>query len=223
MSAVAPSHAAAATPAIRRSEGAREHGLREVEASVGDALVDIARLSNAAITVADGQREVAQILEIRQRAVEGLEDLQAARDARARDRLRMRRLMPGLRELTQRFQAQTRILTELRTPTREPALPEDVAWALYSVAEEALYGLERRSRATGIVIIVGGGSEEISLSIRDDGVGLLARQGAGWRASPHAAVRAMSRTMEAVGGEVSISSARPRGLLVRAVIPLRVA
>ena len=190
---------------------------------LGEALIDIARLSSATLGEVDDPRLTDRILAIRRRAIEGLEDLKAARDARARDQLRARRLTRSLRELTARFQAQTRILAELRAPTPEPAIPDEIAWALYAVAEEALHGLERRSRATGIVMVVQANGDEISLSIRDDGVGLLARQGTDWRSSPHTAVRIMKRSLEAVGGVLSVTAAQPRGLLLRAVIPVRLA
>ncbi len=129
----------------------------------------------------------------------------------------------GLRDLARGFQAQTRILTELRAPRFDLPIPEEVASALCNVAGEALDGLERLSRATGIVMILRAGRDRISLSIRDDGVGLLARQDAGPGPSPHTAIRAMRRTMEGVGGAVTFVPARPRGLLVQVDVPLRVA
>ncbi|MFY9586184.1 MAG: hypothetical protein WAT66_01875 [Actinomycetota bacterium] len=131
--------------------------------------------------------------------------------------------MQGLRDLARVFQAQTRILTELRIPRIERPLPEEVTSALYSVAGEALDGLERLSRATGVVMILRAGRDAISLSIRDDGVGLLARQAAAKGPTPHSALRAMRRTVEEVGGEVTFGPAQPRGLLVTVEVPLRVA
>jgi signal transduction histidine kinase len=212
-------------PAGARSTARPAHERRDLalEASLGETLTDIVGLSNAAMTGIDDPALVEQILAIRRRADDALEDLRSARDSRARMYLRARRLLPNLRELTLRFQAETKILTELRAPACELVLPDDVAWAIYSVADETFESLERRSRATGIVVVVRAGSEEASMSIRDDGVGLLARQGSGWPASPHAALRAMKRAVAMVGGDVSVASVRPRGLLVRAVVPLRVA
>jgi two-component system, NarL family, sensor kinase len=131
--------------------------------------------------------------------------------------------MKGLRDLARGFQAQTRILTEFRTPLFDGPLPDDVASALYKVAGEALEGLERLSRATGVVMILRAGRDMISLSIRDDGVGLLARQGSARGPSPHTTIREMRRTVEAIGGAVTFEAARPRGLEVQVNVPLRVA
>lgn len=208
------------SPAGTRTDSEATRALREVEDVLGETLADIDSMSGVALARTDDPRAIEDFLAIRQRAVEGLEDLQAARDALTREQLRAGKLVRGLRELTRRFQTQTRIFTELRLPMGEPAPIDEVAWALYAVADEALESLERRSRATGVVLILQERNDEISLSIRDDGVGLLARQDSGWRTAPHAAIRKMRRSMEGVGGVVNVTSVRPRGLLVRAVVPL---
>lgn len=216
-----PARVALSSQNTRRTGGLEAaRALRDIENALGETLADIDRMSDLGLARTDDPRAIEDFLAIRRRAVEGLEDLQAARDAIAREHLRAGKLVRGLRELTRRFQIQTRILTELRLPTGEPAPIDEVAWALYAVADEALESLERRSRATGVVLILQERNDEISLSIRDDGVGLLARQDTAWRTSPHAAIRKMRRSMEGVGGVVNVTSVRPRGLLVRAMVPL---
>jgi len=87
------------------------------------------------------------------------------------------------------------------------------------VVREALDNLERDARATGVVVTLARKDGDVELVIRDDGVGLVARQGPGGRSSPHFGIRAMTRCLEQVGGRVRVTPAKPRGLTIRATAP----
>jgi signal transduction histidine kinase len=128
--------------------------------------------------------------------------------------------MPSLQALAGRFTRATGIGVEVRTGA-VPALAGEVEAALYWVVREALDNLERDGRATGVVITLTGNDADVELVIRDDGVGLVARQGPGARSSPHFGIRAITRCLEQIGGHVRITRAHPRGLTIRARAPAR--
>jgi signal transduction histidine kinase len=215
-----PRDADASLPVGEHRNVGREQNLRRAEASLGDTLTRIARLSQGALRDPLDPSIVETIDSIHTLAVEGLEDLRSAREAIARDGLRSKDLPASLRSLVRTFELETRIPVDLRIPARAGALSDEIAWALYAVADEVLHGLGRLSRATGVVVGIQATHDTVSLSIRDDGVGLLERQGAGWRASPHVTLRAIRRTIDAVAGGIRVRSLMPRGLLVTAAVPL---
>jgi signal transduction histidine kinase len=221
------SHPARIVPLGRSGSAARIDGderraARRAETTFGETLTDIVRMTDGALSKVSDRAATREFRLLRSRAVAGLTELRREIDARQREELRRKRLTESLRDLASDFQLRTRIFTEFRSGIETP-IPDEIAWALYSVAAETFDGLERRSRATGVVMTVHATDERVSLSIRDDGVGLLARQEDGSGGSPHATIRAMRRTMELVGGAVTVTTARPRGLLVRVEIPLGVA
>jgi signal transduction histidine kinase len=126
--------------------------------------------------------------------------------------------LPSIKALVGRFMVTTGIGVDLRAP-HVPALAGDVEAALFWVVREALANLERDARATGVVITLADLDGDVELVIRDDGVGLSARQGPGARSSPHFALRAMKRCLEEIGGTLQMTRASPRGLLIRAMAP----
>lgn len=99
-----------------------------------------------------------------------------------------------------------------------PAPPGPVPAAIYWAVLEALTKVEFCARATGVVVSVRTVDDRLELLVRDDGVGLIARQGPG-DTSPLFGIRAMARCMEAVGGEIRVMPAEPRGLLIRGTAP----
>jgi signal transduction histidine kinase len=198
----------------------RERVWRQLEKTLGESLTRIARDSHDALFDARDPELSELLRSVRKSAIEGLQDLQSVREAIDRETLREQGLTTSLRTLAHRFQATTGIFTELRLPRDVPAVSDEAEWALHVVTEEALEGLARRSRATGVLLDLRASEDEITLAVRDDGIGLMARQGAGWRATPHVTVRAMTRAVEYVGGSVDVTTVRPRGILVRAVVPL---
>lgn len=150
--------------------------------------------------------------------LEGIHDRAVAGGARPQWPAARIGFLPSVRALIRRFAWTTGIGVDLREgPT--PALSGDVETALYWVVREALDNLERDARATGVVVMIRRLKSVVELVIRDDGVGLVARQGPGGRTSPHFGIRAMTRCLEQVGGRLEIDRAKPRGLLIRATVP----
>jgi len=200
--------------------GVPDRGWRDLFDSLGDSLNRAAIEAQEMILSAPDPAVADELRVVRRRSLDSMDDLRAARAAIERARVRESGLFAGLRALARRFSETSGIYADLRLPRLEPSPTSDVAWAIYSVADEAFEGLIRRSRATGVVLTLVGCQGELRFTIRDDGVGLAARQGFGWRASPLASLRAISRTLEALGGRAQVSAnIRPRGLLLRAEVP----
>src|SRR5688500_5388285 len=88
--------------------------------------------------------------------------------------------------------------------------------ALFRVAHEALVNIERHARASLATVQLTYGDDALSLSLRDDGVGLGHRDPFG--RSGHFGIRAMQRRLEDAGGELRVTNAAPRGVLVEAVL-----
>lgn len=160
-----------------------------------------------------------QLRSLRGTALSCLEDVRVAREAVERANLEADGLLEDLRRLARRFAAESGIDVDLRTPRSDPALAPEIAWVIHSVADEALEGLVKLSRATGVVLTLASSERGVTVAIRDDGVGLIARQGRGWRASPLAALRTIRRLVEPMRGSARLWSLRPRGLVLTADIP----
>jgi signal transduction histidine kinase len=90
--------------------------------------------------------------------------------------------------------------------------------ALFRMAHEALVNVQRHARATSVTVELCSGKDSVSLSVRDNGVGLACqdpfRHG-------HFGIRTMQRRIEDVGGTLRIGDRAAQGVLVEAVIPHR--
>jgi signal transduction histidine kinase len=183
-------------------------------------------LTGAAIECHDQLRKTSdpvlgrQLQALRSTAILCLEDLNAMRETVDRVSLTADGLFSDLRRLARRFAFGSGIDVALRLPRREQPLPGEVAWAVHTVVDEALDGLARLSRATGVVLTVASSERAVLVTMRDDGVSLITRQGRGWRTSPHAALRAIRRAVEPFRGSARLWPLRPRGLMLRAEVPL---
>ena len=97
----------------------------------------------------------------------------------------------------------------------EPAISEDVKEALYRVAHEALGNIVKHAQAQHVSVELAIAGREISLSIRDDGVGFDTE-----RTYPgHFGLQSMRERTQRLGGQLIIDSAPTGGTCVRAVIP----
>lgn len=92
--------------------------------------------------------------------------------------------------------------------------------ALFSVAREALLNVQRHANASTVQVELSYGADSVSLSVRDDGIGLAARGMApdGLGAPGHFGIRTMRRRIEDAGGDLHVRPVTPHGVLVEAVI-----
>jgi signal transduction histidine kinase len=127
-----------------------------------------------------------------------------------------RGLVPALRALVRSFAADSGIETSLEVSGRPVRQPVPVERALHRVAHEALTNAWRHAHCRHIRVEVAFGSEDVTLSVTDDGVGLAGRPAA---IGGHFGVGGMRRLTAEVGGKLRVRNARPRGVLVEARVP----
>lgn len=166
---------------------------------------------------------VERLESLRALASRGVAEVRSAVYALSVLHVREHGFVPSLRVLVEEFQQATGVGADLRIHGGVPCLGEAVERALHRMAHEALAGVERHARATGVVVslsVVEGAAE---LSIRDDGVGLDQRLVPGWQGFSHVGLRAVAKAIEEVGGGFTLLPVDPRGLHARARVPLRAA
>lgn len=118
-------------------------------------------------------------------------------------------LRPALQELVIQWQRQTGIPVNLQVSGND-ALPVLVEEALFRVAQEALSNVARHSHATDVQVQLANNSDQVALSLADNGRGFDAatsdRKGVGFLS--------MRERMQALGGDVEIESQPGKGTCV---------
>lgn len=128
-------------------------------------------------------------------------------------------LQASIRELCRKYEITTGIPVRFVVHGSVTPLGASKEDALFRVAHEALVNIERHARAALATVQLAYEADGVSLSVRDDGVGLGHRDPFG--RSGHFGIRAMQRRLEEAGGTLRVRNATPRGVLVEAVIPRR--
>ena len=96
------------------------------------------------------------------------------------------------------------------------ALGASVTLAAYRVVQEALVNAVRHAQADAVAIEVRAAGGHLSVSVRDDGIGLPAD----WSRPGHFGLRGLAERVERLGGAFSVRSLEPRGTGITADIPL---
>jgi PAS domain S-box-containing protein len=120
-----------------------------------------------------------------------------------------RGLGPALEGLSNR----SAVPVELKMTCGQP-LPPAVEAAFYYVASEALTNVVRYAQASTITIEVSDGDEHATLRIRDDGAG-------GARIRNGGGLQGLTDRVEALGGQLGLSSVPGEGTTVEARVPVR--
>jgi two-component system, NarL family, sensor histidine kinase UhpB len=100
----------------------------------------------------------------------------------------------------------------------DPRLPAEVETALFRIAQEALTNAIRHARATAVQVRLRRTPTEVTLDVRDDGVGLAAAPAPA--SGEHLGMFGMRERARLLGGEFHASPVSPRGTLVHVGIPL---
>ncbi len=108
------------------------------------------------------------------------------------------------------------VVLEVRGPTRPISAPVKIA--LFRVAQEALNNAVKHAGPTEVCMELDFGEKEVSLSLRDNGIGFDPQQKDGGRRSSWGLI-GMRERASLLGGEFHIESAPGRGTLVRVRIP----
>jgi hypothetical protein len=156
-----------------------------------------------------------ELLALRGAVTAGLLELDEAVGSLAARRVKSQGLIESLRDVLLSFEQITGTSTGLTIEGEPRRLPADVEESLYMIVFEALSTSEARSRASAVVLTLSF-LGDVTLTIRDDGVGLLNRASDGPWPGIHHGMRVIRERAEAVGASLTISPARPRGIRVQA-------
>jgi len=124
-------------------------------------------------------------------------------------------LEAGLRWLAEGFAARTGVDVHVES-NYSGRLADETETHLFRIAQEALTNVARHSGAKHVGITLASTGDQISLTVRDDGRGLLST-GAKTRSMGMIGMRARARS---AGGDVSISGDRGHGVLIEVRVPL---
>ena len=130
-------------------------------------------------------------------------------------KLRLIGLVAALQGL-QREMPQSDILMTVTHDDVPSALPPDLTLCLFRVAQEALRNAFKYSKARKLTVHLGGGSDQITLTIADDGVGFDVDTAWG----KGLGLVSMSERLEAIGGNLAIRSRPGAGTLIDVKVPL---
>jgi hypothetical protein len=169
---------------------------------------------------ATGDAAVAAFAHVGELATRRSEHLNSTR--RSRDHAdRESRAVSVFTRLVRDFQQRTGIDADLVVTVPDGRLPADVADTLHEVGREALANVERRSRASAVVLGLTVGSGSASLSIQDDGDGRSGRAVKWIEDGPsHPGLRSASERVRRMGGTFVTRPGHDGGLVVRARVPL---
>jgi signal transduction histidine kinase len=198
----------------------RERIARDLHDTIGQTFYGIGlRIQDMLFDVTDPVlRE--KLGELRVMASDSVAGVRSAVYALSFSHVRESGLVPSIRALAVEFTRATAVDTQVRVFGSMTPLAEDVQSVLYRVAHEALVNVERHSRATGVVISISEKNDVLELSIRDDGVGMGQREASDWQVSAHFGMRMMAKSIHELGGSFAAIELKPRGLLIKASIPL---
>ena len=97
-------------------------------------------------------------------------------------------------------------------------MPPEVETALFRIAQEALTNAIRHAQAVTVQVRLRRSPGNVSLEVRDDGVGLVATPSA--EAGKHLGMFGMRERARLLGGDFHATPVSPRGTLVQVSIPL---
>lgn len=198
----------------------RERIARDLHDTVGQIFYGIGLRLQDVIHEISNPEATAKLEDLRLLATRGVDDVRSAVYALSFLHVRAKGLMPSLRALVRQFRIATGIDAEFRVEGNIPKVSEDAQGALYRMGHEALVNVDRHARATGVIVTISSDGNSVELSIRDDGVGIGQRQVRDWQSAAHFGLRMMAKSIEEIGGKFSMEKVRPRGLVIRGMVPV---
>jgi signal transduction histidine kinase len=131
-------------------------------------------------------------------------------------------LVPAVRWYVERQAMRAGLVAEVTAENVPQDLEPDMAVACFRIVQESITNILRHAKATKIHVTLGQEEHSLDLCIKDDGIGMSAREMPGT-----AAVRStlgllgMQERAQALGGRITIQSLPGQGTEVRVRIPLR--
>lgn len=206
---------------VRAREAERAHVARELHdrtiqmlIGLNHQLSDLRRLGGADLdgTPARLQEEVRGILGDVRRIITGLR-------SPVLDRLG---LVPAVRSYLRELENQHALPVRLQVDgDEEQVLPEEAALCLYRVLQEALSNVQKHAAARQVVVTVKIRTDEVTLSVEDDGRGFVLPPRLGlFMNDGHFGLFGLRERLEMVEGTLKITSAPGQGTRLEARVPL---
>jgi signal transduction histidine kinase len=128
-------------------------------------------------------------------------------------------LEPALQAQTEDFTRRTGTLCDLQSSGLKDDLSGPLKTCVYRVVQEALRNCEKHSHATRVTVSVKQDNMQLSVEIRDNGVGFSPPEN-GRRSPFHLGVLGMRERAAALGGTLTTDSAPNLGTVVRLDVPV---
>jgi len=130
-------------------------------------------------------------------------------------------LVPALRSLATEFGERTGVAIQFRAGGGQPVLTEDAELAIYRALQEGLSNVARHAGATAVAITVQRDDAGLALTVRDDGTGLdRVFDPVRLEAEGHVGLVGMRERVQALGGELRVTSREAGGVELRVWIPI---
>ena len=127
-------------------------------------------------------------------------------------------LLKAVRRLANEFSERTGIQCSYVHKDPVGILPPDVTICIYRVVQECLSNISRHAKATQVEVELICESDEVSLSVRDNGVGFDASHGD--QLSGHLGLLSMKERVRMAKGTLEVESTPQHGTEIRVDIPL---
>ena len=193
---------------------------RELHNTVGQAIHELAMKAEEAFWEASDPDLRARIAGVRALAGSAASQLRETTLSMSVLQMRAGGLVGSLRALAAESEEHLGAPVVVRVPLTLPSMSARVERALLRFAHETLLSIGGGSRATGVVLTLSARDGNAILAIRDDGVGLDQRQITDWRSSVRFGLGSAEHVLRAAGGRLQVAPAVPRGLVIRAIVPL---
>jgi two-component system, NarL family, sensor histidine kinase UhpB len=127
-------------------------------------------------------------------------------------------LADALNDLVERTRrSHTGVAITMQVALDEARLPAEVALALYRAAQEGITNALRHGRAGHVSLHLDGSATQVTLELRDDGVGLPPQ---GIQRAGHYGLRWLTERVESLHGELRLGPIVPKGVLLQVRVPL---
>jgi len=127
-------------------------------------------------------------------------------------------LVPAIEHLLHGFSQRSGIVVGLDANAEEIEFREPLTTAVYRMIQEALTNVARHARATEVRVAIRVASDDLTVSVWDNGIGISATRLQGGKSLGVLGIKERARTL---GGEADIARSDAGGTLVQIKVPVR--
>lgn len=208
----------------QRESGAIEERTRiarDLHDTIAQSLTSIRLLAHASTSQVDAAQAIMTLQHIETIAKESLVDVRKILDELVPAELENTQIAIAIQNMLERLRQEFGVQFELHIDSELPKIRADVEVALLRTTQSALANIRLHSRANRIIVELFNRSNQIRLTISDNGVGF---DTADWETSPTKesqkfGLRLMRDRLRELGGSLSINSSPETGTSVSVSLP----